>query len=234
MDVEPDGQDDGAAAALALEARREAIAELGEALREIFQQATATEVGTEDLRRAAAQIRAATEPLGAQQRKRPDLPSADNLLRGVRLYNPVSGPGNPMAPPLRVTVLEQGVIATCTLGLAYEGPPTFVHGGVSALLLDQLLGHAAGASGHPGMTVNLTTRYRAPVPLQTPLHLAAQVTDVSGRKITAEGFIATAAEPDQPLVEATGLFIGIQLAQAQRLFGGVPHPDATNPAAAHD
>src|SRR3954451_19492307 len=54
MDVEPDGHNDGAAAALALEARREAIAELGEALREIFQQATATEVGTEDLRRAAA------------------------------------------------------------------------------------------------------------------------------------------------------------------------------------
>ena len=33
-----------------------------------------------------------------------------------------------------------GVVAEVTLGLAYEGPPGYVHGGMSALLMDQLLG----------------------------------------------------------------------------------------------
>jgi len=223
-----------ATSALALPARRAAIEELGEALRTLGEKAVATEASTEALRQAAAAIRAATAPLAEYQRLREQLPSGDDLLGGVRMYNPVTGTGSPLAPPVHVEFVDGLVIGTCTLGLAYEGPPMYAHGGVSALLMDQILGHATMASGHPGMTVGLVLRYRAPVPLQTPLRMTATVTEVNGRKVTAQGSIATAAEPDTALVEVTGTFVAPRPEQARRLFGAALHPDAANPATAHD
>jgi Thioesterase superfamily len=216
-----------------LRERRAVITELGEALRELVEQASATEVPTEILRQVAAQVTLAAAQLGQQTRARADLPTADDLLGGYRMYNPVTGSGSGLAAPLHVEVTGNGVVGSCILGLAFEGPPTFAHGGVSAMLLDQLLGYATSAAGHPGMTVQLEIRYRAPVPLQTPLRLTAEVTEVDGRRVKAHGVIAAVAEPGKVLVEASGTFIGLRAEQAARLFGGV-RPDATDPLVAHD
>jgi hypothetical protein len=217
----------------ALRARRAAIGELGDALRELVGLASATEVLADVLRQAAAQARQAAILLGRQTRTRTELPGADDLAGGFRMYNPVTGSGSALAPPLHIEVAGQAVIGTCTLGLAFEGPPAFAHGGISAMLLDQLLGYAASAAGHPGMTVKLETRYLAPVPLQTPLRLTAEVSEVNGRRVTARGVIATAADPDTVLVEATGAFVALRPEQAGRMFGGI-RPDATDPRLAHD
>jgi hypothetical protein len=217
-----------------LRRRREVIDELGEALRELVQHASATEAPVDDLLKVAAQLRDATAPLARHPRRREQMPSADDLLAGIRMYNPVTGSGSALAPPLHVEVLDGLVVGTCTLGLAFEGPPMYAHGGVSAMLLDQILGYAASASGHPGVTAVLTTQYRAPVPLQTPLRLTARVTGVEGRKVIAEGIIATAADPDTALVSATGTFVALRPEQAYRMFRAALHPDATDPAVAHD
>jgi acyl-CoA thioesterase FadM len=222
-----------AAADTVLSARRAAIAELGGALRELVGQASATEVPTDVLRQVAAQVSEAAALLAQRTRTRVRLPGADDLLGGFRMYNPVIGVGSGLAPPLHVEVAGNGVVGTCTLSLAFEGPPTFAHGGISAMLLDELLGHATIATGHPGMTVKLETTYQAPVPLQTRLRLTAEVTEVSGRRVTARGVIATAAEPDTVLVEASGTFVRLRADQAARMFGEV-RPDATNPLTAHD
>lgn len=203
--------------------RRAAIEELGEALRALVEHSSVTEVGTEEIRRAAAEIRRATAPLARKSRGRAEMPTADDLLGGIRMYNPVSGTGSALAPPVLAEVVDGVVVGDCTLGLAYEGPPMYAHGGVSALLLDHMLGYATTASGHPGMTVALHTRYLAPVPLQTPLRLTGRVTDVNGRKVTAHGTIATAAEPDVVLVEATGTFVAVRPEQARALFGTMRH-----------
>jgi acyl-coenzyme A thioesterase PaaI-like protein len=200
--------------------RREAITELGEALRTLIEHATKTEAPAADLRRAAASIRSVAEQLSSRTRGAP-VPSADDLLRGVRMYNPVTGHGSALAPPLHIEVVAGMAIGHCTLGLAFEGPPTFAHGGVSAMLLDQILGHAVGAAGSPGMTVRLNMAYLAPVPLRTPLRLTAAVDEVTGRRVTATGTIATAAEPEKILVSATGTFVGLRAEQARRLFGRV-------------
>lgn len=47
-----------------------------------------------------------------------------------------------------------------TLGPVYEGPPGLVHGGICALLLDQLLGEAATSQlSKPKFTGTITLRY---------------------------------------------------------------------------
>ncbi len=214
-----DGRVGNGATGAALHERRTAIGELGEALRALVEHATSTEVGTADIRRAAAAVRAAAVPLAADTRTRTQLPTADDLLGGVRMYNPVSGMGSALAPPVRAEVIDGVVVGGCVLGLAYEGPPMYAHGGVSALLLDHMLGYATTASGHPGMTVALDLRYQAPVPLQTPLRLTGTVTGVEGRKVIAAGTIATEAEPEHLLVAATGTFVAVLPEQARALFG---------------
>jgi uncharacterized protein (TIGR00369 family) len=87
----------------------------------------------------------------------------------------------------------------------YEGPPGFVHGGISALVLDQLLGAAALANGTPGMTATLETSYRRPTPHGVPLVAEARAVRSEGRTtwVTAE-----IRRPDGKVtVEATGTFI---------------------------
>jgi acyl-coenzyme A thioesterase PaaI-like protein len=119
--------------------------------------------------------------------------------------NAVVGHRNPFAPPLKVERTKEGTAyAAFHLGAAYEGPPNLVHGGVSALILDQMLGEAAAAGGAPGMTGRLNLTYRRPTPLGD-LTAKAWIHEVEGHKTTVRGHIMG---PDgEPTVEAEGLFI---------------------------
>jgi acyl-coenzyme A thioesterase PaaI-like protein len=199
--------------------RRDAVSDLGEALRELIARAVGTEVPTEVLREVAGQARKLSVELAAAQREREQPSSVDDLRRGQRMFNPVVGPGNPIAPPLQVEIVDGAAIGTCTLDLAYEGPFTFAHGGISALLLDQIMGYATAAAGHPAVTGRLQVRYRAPVPLRTPLRIHGQVVDVLGSRVAVRGTISALDEPDAVLVEAEGRFMTLRKEQSQRLFG---------------
>jgi hypothetical protein len=214
--------------------RREAVAELGAGLRMLTDLLVRTEAGADVLRDAARQLRAVAPALRERIRDVAEPASVDDLMGGVRMFNPVIGAGNPIAPPLRIEIGADGAEGWCTLGQAYEGPPMYGHGGMSAMLIDQLLGHAAAASGHPGVTTDLSVRYRRPVPLDVPLRVWGRVVKVEGRRISAVGGITTAAEPGVPLVEAEARFARLRLDQAGRLFGRLASPDAANPDVAHD
>ncbi len=121
----------------------------------------------------------------------------------------------------RVEIAGGAAIGWCTLDWRYEGPFTYAHGGVSALLLDQIMGYAAAAAGHPGVTGRLEVRYRATVPLGQPLRLQAGLIDVLGVRAAVRGSISLAAAPDDALVEAEGRFLALRPEQAARLFGSV-------------
>ena len=116
---------------------------------------------------------------------------------------------------------DGGVVAEVTLGLAYEGPPSFVHGGMSALLMDQLLGSAAAAAGLWGMTAHLELDYRGPLPLEAPLVLRARVAENEGRKSLITGTIALGADPDRVLVEARGVFVLPSPEKVAAYFGSI-------------
>lgn len=198
--------------------RRGAVAELGAQLRVLNEAAVRTEVDPDVLRKAAADVAALVDTLGAQQREASTPPAVDDLRDGRRMYNPVIGPGHPTAPPVEWEIDGKRVEGRCTLGLVYEGPPTSAHGGMSALLLDQMFGHAAAAAHNVGVTTNLEVRYRKPVPLGVPLRIWAEAVDVDGQRTTIEGAIATAAEPDVALVEGNARFLSLNEEQAKRML----------------
>lgn len=214
--------------------RRAAVAELGSELRSLLEAVVRTEVPAEVLRRTAVELRVLTEPLAERMRALERPSSVDDLVGGVRMFNPVIGEGNPIAPPLRFEVDGLQVEGRCTLGSAHEGPHMFSHGGMSALWLDQALGHAAAAAGNIGVTTNLSVRYRRPVPLGVPLRLWARAVEVDGDRTAAKGAIATAAEPEIALVEADARFLKLGMDHLRRMYPGLIGEPAANPDAVHD
>ncbi|WP_162795359.1 PaaI family thioesterase [Nonomuraea lactucae] len=188
------------------EPRLDALCVLAQRTRELMDAVALTDVGEDELAAVAAELATLTERLRATARDRPqpfEL-APDGTLR--HLGNAVAGAANAHALPL---VAEQtpegGVRAEVTFRPTHEGPPGSVHGGITAMILDHLLGQAVAAAGLAGMTGTLSVRYRATVPYGRPLLATARHTRSEGRKTWAEGHIAL---PDGTvLAEATGLFI---------------------------
>ena len=128
---------------------------------------------------------------------------------GVTRHDPVTGPENAIAPPLHLAGREDGSIeGRVVLGMAYQGPPGCVHGGISALLLDHTLGVANHWAGESGMTGTLTLRYHRPTPLFEELVVTARQESVDGRKIRTTGEITAGGEV---CVSADGIFINKHL-----------------------
>ena len=187
-----------------IERQRALYGPLAQSIRELADASIRTEVGDDEVRAAQAEIDAVTARL--RQRQLPGSYGVRFSSSGTsRAWgNAVVGTRNPVAPPVEVHSDPAGrAWADFRLGAAYEGPPSLVHGGVSALILDQLLGEAAGAGGKPGMTGTLTVRYRRPTPLGD-LHGEAHIDRVDGIKTFVVGHLADAGGIT---VEAEGVFI---------------------------
>lgn len=187
-----------------LDREREVVGGLTDAVRELVDAVIRTRADDDELRAVRAEVSALVERLRADQLPGPFGISVtpDGAVRNHG--NAVVGLRNAIAPPLDVQQDPSGrAWADCVLGAAYEGPPGLVHGGVSALVLDQICGEAAAAGGTPGMTGTLEMRYRRGTPLG-PLRVEAEITRNEGIKTWVEGRISDA---EGPTVECTGLFI---------------------------
>lgn len=195
-----------------IEAERATYAPIADATRRLADLSIRTRVSPEDAASAREHLEAAialldkdvdAEPYGVRYSSSGVIRAWGNAVVGVR---------NPIAPPLTVVADADGVFAEFELSATYEGPPNLVHGGVSALILDQLLGEAAAAAGKPGMTGTLTVRYRRATPLGA-LRGEAHVDRVDGIKTYVVGHIADA---EGVCVEAEGVFILPRWARADR------------------
>lgn len=197
---------------------------LAEAVRELIDATIRTQADDATMREATTQVRQVTERL--RDGILSDAPGMRYVVDGRPLAwgNAVIGLRNPIAPPL---VIEHGGSASLDggeatlgpphehgenghcwsdfhLGAAYEGPPSLVHGGVSALILDHLLGEAASEGlTKPLFTGTITVKYLRGTPLG-PLRAEAWVYRREAIKTYARGHIADSAGVT---VEAEGVFI---------------------------
>jgi len=155
---------------------------------------------TASVARVADGLEAAADP-GRRPRAQPDPVGTPQDFFPT---SPVIGFANPVAPPVVVEAVDGGLIGSAWFDYQFEGPPTCVHGGVIAMVFDEMLGAANILAGNPGMTGTLTIRYRKPTPLRTPLRLEARFVSREGRKILTTGAIY---HGDVLTAEADGIFI---------------------------
>ena len=183
--------------------RSELASSIAGSVRELIDATVRTEVGETDIAEARRLIETATDILRKDQ-----LPGA----YGIRFNsdgtkrswgNAVLGRRNPIAPPVELHHEAEFSWTEVDLGAAYEGPAGHVHGGVSALLLDQLLGSTAEFQGVPGMTGTLNVRYRSATPLGR-IRGEARVDRVEGVKTFVTGTITCNGKVS---AEAEGIFI---------------------------
>ena len=138
--------------------------------------------------------------------------------------SPVVGAASPLAPgtiswdvdadPEREGMLR--CVATGPMTAAYEGPPGYVHGGMIALVFDEILGIVNIANGCPGMTGTLTIRYRRPTPLFCELRWISWIEHREGRRVQSKSQVW---HGDTLCAEADGVFIQPDPARQREYFG---------------
>jgi acyl-coenzyme A thioesterase PaaI-like protein len=180
-----------------------AYAPLTTAVRELVDATIRSTVSPEEA--ALAEVEAVVARLRKEQMPGPAGVRFNSEGRSWNWGNAAVGLRNAIAPPLEITHVRSGLAhATVDLGAAYEGPPGLVHGGVTAMLLDHLMGEtAAAAFTRVTFTGTLTIVYRRGTPLG-PLRLDARIDREEGRKVWV---VASIGDDEGPTVEAEGVFI---------------------------
>jgi hypothetical protein len=191
-----------------VEESRRASRELADALRRMIARLAVVRPPVDQLDRAAAAANAFADSLDQlpERAQSWEVSEAGLLPRDFVGYSPVSGPSNPISPPLRMEVVgdpagEHHIRGAIIFGPAYEGPPGHCHGGLVAAMFDELLGFVQMA---PGFTAYLKVDYRAPTPLNRELELKGWIDHIDGRKRLIRG---SCTLDGVLLSEAEGLFI---------------------------
>jgi len=119
-------------------------------------------------------------------------------------YSPVIGPLNAIAPPVAFDFDGEEVHAEHVFDAAYNGPPTAVHGGIIALVFDELLGSLGALRDIGGFTGTLSIRYCSLTPIGKTIRMRSWIDRREGRKTFIMGSMQ---HDDQLCAEAEGIFI---------------------------
>lgn len=178
---------------------------LTQSLRRLIDAGLRTGADEQTIREARAAIDAVSEKLEGSRFETTSTLRHAGTGRPLAWANPAVGLRNAIAPPMNIQHDEDGTCwAEFDLGLAYEGPPGLVHGGICALVLDHILGEVASDGlTKPKFTGTITLKYLRGTPLG-PLRAEAFVERIEGFKTYARGYLSDAAGHT---VEADGVFI---------------------------
>lgn len=169
---------------------------------------THTLVSETDQARLAEHVAFMADKIGAAAARPEDVTIDDPHQMGGHIRNditPASSAHNPIAPPMDIRWNGEESRCELALPLQYQGPPGRVHGGIVALLLDHVLGHAANSGGVPrSYTRYLNVSYEAATPIGEPLIIVGRTARQDGRKRFMEGEILCNGEVR---VRAEGLWI---------------------------
>jgi len=185
---------------------------LAGALRELISLCVTSDAPQAELDHASALVQSASAALRAYPRRtfgeayRAGLPEAQKPQFADR--GTLVGLCNPVAPPLRMHADGELAVADVSFGPAYEGAPGYVHGGIIAAALDQLVGYAALLVNRPCMTGRLTVHYHQPTPILTELRLEARPTRNEGKKCFLRACLRAG---ERTFAEAEALLIEIDV-----------------------
>ena len=99
------------------------------------------------------------------------------------------------------------VEGTFNIAHRYQGPPSFVHGGVIAVLVDEAMGKLNRLDGIVAMTAEMTVRYVRPVPLARKIQVKAWPLRHRGRNYWRECTIHDSQ--GKLLVQSKGRFVKV-------------------------
>jgi acyl-coenzyme A thioesterase PaaI-like protein len=126
------------------------------------------------------------------------------------------GQCNPASPPLSLDWDGERSTGTAVFSTAFEGMPGVLHGGVIAACLDQVLGHALICTGLPGVTGQLTVRYKQICPCDVSLVFTGWVHEDNGRTFTLKGQVH---HGERLLATADALFVRIDRDKIEGFVG---------------
>jgi uncharacterized protein (TIGR00369 family) len=116
--------------------------------------------------------------------------------------------------------LEDGTIAATAVAKSFhQSYPGRVHGGVSSALLDETIGRAINITEPDtwGVTVDISLRYKKPVPYDVPLLITGRITENKSRLFAGEGKIIL---PDGcTAVTATARYMKLKLSDIAEFDG---------------
>ena len=160
------------------EVRRDATERLARATRALADAVATTAVDVASLDDVTAAIEALTERLDAE--------TEDDAYSGVLVLpvdqskpetlmplNPIVGRCSPVRPDVELRCIDGAVRGTASFTRRFVGPPGHAHGGVSAMLADQLVSVAPMAIGVHTVTKSLELRYARALPLDETVELWA-------------------------------------------------------------
>lgn len=117
------------------------------------------------------------------------------------------GPEQPDGVHLQLGSRGDHALARVVLDEHLSGPPGAAHGGIPALILDEVLGTTVNLlHERPSVTGTLTVEYLAPTPIGAPVDAEAWLRETDGRKAFVEGVVRHEGE-----VTARGEAIFIQV-----------------------
>lgn len=190
-------------------------ARFSDTVRRLISAKRSTTVDDATIEQARALVAQAADLLGAEQMSGPywqaGITRVEDFVMHDRFqdifpWSPAFGVDNPIAPKVVFEFDDDKVLSgTAWFDSYFCGPPWDVtHGGIVALVYDDILGATAAVAAGGGLTGRLTVSYRSTTPLMTPIRIEARMTEHEGRKFTVRGAMYTG---DTLLSEAEGLFI---------------------------
>jgi acyl-CoA thioesterase FadM len=94
------------------------------------------------------------------------------------------------------------------LDARHAGSPHHAHGGIAAMLLDEVLGTVTLIHGIAAVTGTLEVRYRSPAFLGQTYQLSARLTGIEGRRVLIAGEMTG---PQGLVAEADGIWIQVDV-----------------------
>ncbi len=118
----------------------------------------------------------------------------------------VCGPGNPVGLNVRFRLDGKICRAEFTPGDGHMGYDGVTHGGILFSLLDDVMANVIFLRGERCYTARAEVRYRAPLPVGTPVRLEGRQQRRKGRLAVIEGRVLR-VDNGEVVAEATGSFM---------------------------